>query len=373
MRTHAEPSIELATRRRFLAASSASLLGWTTLSRVSAAPMPGGPGPLPEPLPDLSDARVLRRVAGIRPYREGSFRLEAERLAGKPWVHNYGHGGAGVTLSWGCAEAAIELLSKAVPPRSRILVLGGGVMGISAAITARERGFGVRLWARELSPRTTSDLAGAQWAPSLVALGSGTDARARLERILRTSHRRFGSLLGERWGVFERPNYGTPGAASGLRRLPEGLFPPRRELERLPFEGVTRRGFVQRTFLIEPPTYMPRLTKIARLLGVRIEEREVASPSDLAEVPEVGVVNCLGLGAGALLGDRRVTPVRGQLVHLEPQDLPYLLSHSGYLFPRRDAVVLGGTSEWGEADPIPQDPDCESILDRHRRFFGLPR
>lgn len=358
------------SRRQFLRGSSATVLGATLGSGFPSVAL-GARRAIPlEPRPDLSEARILRTVAGIRPYRAGSFRLESERLAGKPWVHNYGHGGAGVTLSWGCAEEAIALLSRSVPARSRILVLGGGVMGLSAAIVGRERGFRVRLVARDLPPKTTSDLAGAQWAPSLVDMGSGADARDRLDRILRSSHRRFRSLLGERWGVFERPNYATHGAASGLRRLPEGLFPDLRTLDRLPFEGVSRGGFVQRTFLIEPPTYMPRLLKVARILGVRIEERELSDFSGISGAPEAGVVHCLGLGAGALVGDERVVPVRGQLVHLEPQELPYLLSHSGYLFPRRDAVVLGGTSERGVDDATPQAQDCAAILRRHRRFFG---
>ena len=42
-------------------------------------------------------------IAGVRPYRSGSYRLDAETISGKFIVHNYGHGGAGITLSWGCA------------------------------------------------------------------------------------------------------------------------------------------------------------------------------------------------------------------------------------------------------------------------------
>jgi hypothetical protein len=42
-------------------------------------------------------------IAGVRPFRNGSYRLEAETIGSKFIVHNYGHGGAGITLSWGCA------------------------------------------------------------------------------------------------------------------------------------------------------------------------------------------------------------------------------------------------------------------------------
>ncbi|MEU6706591.1 FAD-dependent oxidoreductase [Streptomyces wuyuanensis] len=60
--------------------------------------------------PRLAEARVLEHRLGARPTRS-AVRVEAERWEdGTMVVHNYGHGGAGVTLSWGCAEEARKLL-----------------------------------------------------------------------------------------------------------------------------------------------------------------------------------------------------------------------------------------------------------------------
>ncbi len=62
-----------------------------------------------EPL--LRGATVTEHRVGLRPVRP-SVRLEAESLDGGPQlVHNYGHGGAGVTLSWGCALEVAALVS----------------------------------------------------------------------------------------------------------------------------------------------------------------------------------------------------------------------------------------------------------------------
>jgi D-amino-acid oxidase len=59
--------------------------------------------------PALAGARVLEHRVGLRPWRP-EIRLEAETLpGGARVVHNYGHGGAGVTLSWGCADRVVEL------------------------------------------------------------------------------------------------------------------------------------------------------------------------------------------------------------------------------------------------------------------------
>ncbi len=61
--------------------------------------------------PELRDAAVLEHRVGLRPARP-SVRLEAETDADADVtiVHSYGHGGAGVTLSWGCAEDAAQLV-----------------------------------------------------------------------------------------------------------------------------------------------------------------------------------------------------------------------------------------------------------------------
>jgi D-amino-acid oxidase len=60
--------------------------------------------------PALAGARVLGVRIGLRPWRP-EVRLEAETLPGGAQViHNYGHGGAGITLSWGCADRVVELV-----------------------------------------------------------------------------------------------------------------------------------------------------------------------------------------------------------------------------------------------------------------------
>jgi D-amino-acid oxidase len=59
--------------------------------------------------PRLRGAQIIAHKVGLRPVRP-TVRLEAEELAGgRRLVHNYGHGGAGVSLSWGCAAEAASL------------------------------------------------------------------------------------------------------------------------------------------------------------------------------------------------------------------------------------------------------------------------
>jgi D-amino-acid oxidase len=60
--------------------------------------------------PRLAAVEVLAHRVGLRPLRP-RVRLEAGQTAdGRPLLHNYGHGGAGVTLSWGCARELTDLV-----------------------------------------------------------------------------------------------------------------------------------------------------------------------------------------------------------------------------------------------------------------------
>jgi D-amino-acid oxidase len=55
--------------------------------------------------PDLIAERV-----GLRPGRTSGVRVATETMSdGRKVIHNYGHGGAGFTLSWGCAQTVLEL------------------------------------------------------------------------------------------------------------------------------------------------------------------------------------------------------------------------------------------------------------------------
>lgn len=63
-------------------------------------------------VPALADAPVRAHRVGLRPARP-TVRLAAEVRDGRRIVHCYGHGGAGVTLSWGCAADVVALVDPA--------------------------------------------------------------------------------------------------------------------------------------------------------------------------------------------------------------------------------------------------------------------
>ncbi len=99
-------------------------------------------------------------------------------------------------------------------------------------------------------------------------------------------------------------------------------------------------------------------------------KQEFASEADVRALPQKCVVNCLGLGARKVYNDDLMVPARGQLVHLSPKQLPYLLIHKdGYIFPRSDAIILGGTFERGIEDTTPDLEICRTILKKTDASF----
>ncbi|MGH3714458.1 MAG: FAD-dependent oxidoreductase [Micromonosporaceae bacterium] len=64
-------------------------------------------------VPELAGAQVLRHRVGLRPARP-AIRCEASLAGSRLTVHCYGHGGAGVTVSWGCADEVLRYVQEAV-------------------------------------------------------------------------------------------------------------------------------------------------------------------------------------------------------------------------------------------------------------------
>ena len=60
---------------------------------------------------NIEKPRILAERVGLRPFRKSGVRLERDKLRdGRTVIHNYGHGGAGFTLSWGCANEVDDLV-----------------------------------------------------------------------------------------------------------------------------------------------------------------------------------------------------------------------------------------------------------------------
>src|SRR5258708_6646729 len=99
------------------------------------------------PKVSVSEERIIRTVTGLRPFRPSGFVLRGEKIGDKTVVHNYGHGGCGVTLSWGTAALATAEVQHT--GAKSVAVLGAGAVGLATTRLLLERGFAVTVYAKD--------------------------------------------------------------------------------------------------------------------------------------------------------------------------------------------------------------------------------
>ena len=331
---------------------------------------------------DCAPDRVIRTVAGLRPFRPSGYVVRTDQIQGKTVIHNYGHGGAGITLSWGTAQLALEEAERS--GQTQFAVLGCGVVGLSTALLFQRRGFSVTIYSKDTPPNTTSNIAGGWWAPvTLYEPGrQAPEFSATFVRAATFAHRYYQNLTYADYGVRWIPMYSLsnnpPRQASDPDPFPEvqALFPAGRVLE--PREHPFTASRVRRSWsmLIEPAIYLNALRRDFLLGGGKLVIRDFPDLAAILALKEPAVVNCTGLGAKALFNDPELTPVKGQLAFLIPQpEVDYCTVGPGdlYMFPRHDGILLGGTHEHDVWDLTPDPSQTERIVQGHLDLFGSMR
>lgn len=238
---------------------------------------------------------------------------------------------------------------------SEVIVVGGGVIGLTTAVTLAESGTRVRVWSRDAVDATTSAVAGALWWPYRIEpeerVGAWSLASLRVyEQLARSPDETGVRLMAGVMADTALAGLG-PWAAEvpGLREHPYGLRAS------LP--------------LIDMPAHLRYLRRRLEAAGGVLERRAVASLDGAGPV----VVNCTGLGARELVPDPEMGSVRGQLVVVENPgvDAWYVAATHGaesvYLFPQPYGLVLGGTAQDDRWD-TPADPAvARAIVERCSR------
>ncbi|KOX46204.1 amino acid oxidase [Streptomyces sp. NRRL F-7442] len=242
-----------------------------------------------------------------------------------------------------------------------VVVVGGGVIGLTTAVVLAERGRRVRLWTREPVERTTSVVAGGLWWPyriEPVALAQAWALRSLdVYEELAARPEETGVRLSE--GVLGETTPDEVGAWASAR------LPGLRAATAGEYAGV---GLWARLPLVDMSAHLPWLRRRMVAAGGTVEDRAV---SDLAEADAPVVVNCTGLGARDLVPDPSVRPVRGQLVVVEnPGIHDWLVSadagsgETTYFLPQPGRLLLGGTAEEDAWSTEPDPAVAEAIVRR---------
>jgi len=290
-------------------------------------------GPVNLAMVNASWDRVIRTTIGLRPHRDSGFVLRAEKLDDKTLIHNYGHGGAGMSLAWGTGAIAADF---ALPhPERRAAVLGCGSPGLTAARQLQRRGFSVTIYAMSIPPDTTSNMSLAGYTPvsGLIVPEKRTPAwDAQFRQAAEISYRQLQLLVGAGYGVYwqdsfsatDDPNRGG-GGGGGNEGTGDLLPDTLRSGDDREVLGPGEHPFpstyaVRRSNLrIEPNVYLDALVRDFLRYGGKIVIRKFTTPRDLMELSEPIIVNCTGLGSKALFNDEELVPVKGQLTVMVPQ------------------------------------------------------
>ncbi len=246
--------------------------------------------------------------------------------------------------------------------RADVILVGCGVIGLTAAVRMREAGLDVRIATAALPPGTTSSVAAALWYPykaypedRVLSWGSKTfEVFEELARVPESGVRMREGV--ELWRE-PVPDPWWASAVPGVRRCTKDDLPPGYQ------DG---HAFVAP--VAEMPVYLGYLLDRFVGSGGHVEQRALSSLEEVGEGRVV--VNCAGLGARELVGDSSMQPIRGQIVRVRNPGLDRFVLDEGnpegvtYVVPRSEDCILGGTAEEGEWDTEPNPEIAADILRR---------
>jgi D-amino-acid oxidase len=370
-----------------MAAVGFGLSGCAAKSRPAMAP--GFRPPLHLAPVRASWDRIIRTTVGLRPHRDAGFVLKADKLDDKLLVHNYGHGGAGMSLAWGTGLMAAEFATEHQDRRAA--VIGCGSVGLTCARQLQRRGFDVTIYAMAVPPNVTSNMSLAGFTPTsgLVEPERRTpEWDAQYRRAADISYRQLQLMIGPLYGVTWIDNFGLtnelrPPTPPNPERpsLNAGLQPGEILLQPGEHPFPTKYARWSPTIRIEPNVYLDALVRDFVMWGGHIVIRKFDTPRDLATLREPIVMNCTGLGARDLFGDRELVPLKGQLTVMVPQ--PEVTYHTSggmqpqvpgslgiHMMPRADGIILGGTSQRDVWTTEPDENERKRVVDGHIELFS---
>lgn len=257
----------------------------------------------------------------------------------------------------------------------RVVVVGAGVVGFSAAVSIAEAlpVCSVTLLAEKFSPDTTSDgAAGILFAAKFPDIPLERQKRwfkDSFDHLLAIAQSEdspeAGVMLSSGWQIFkEVPAEKKPFWAEsviGFRYMTEG------ELKRFPDHKF---GQAFTTIKCECSSYLPWLERRFRKAGGQVEQRKINSLQELSHSYDI-IVNCSGLGSKTLVDDNQVYPVRGQVLKVEAPWLQHFIRDGDgktYIYPGMHSVTIGGTRQEEDWRLQVDEGDTKSIISRCSRL-----
>lgn len=253
----------------------------------------------------------------------------------------------------------------------KIAVIGGGIIGLTTALTLQESGHKTTVYSKHKMADITSSVAAAMIYPY------GVEDTPRVQDWLRASDAVFEDLKNiPESGV--AVTHWKKCAQHETTPIPDFFYALRgaRALKQNEIPNGFAKGVGADIFMANTAVHLPYILKRFQAAGGVYELRDVRHFDALSGYDVI--INAAGVYAADLTGDSALQPGRGQVVVVRNPDFPYHFSSfegRHYIYPRGAECILGGSMDIGAWDRTP-DPDLtQKILqwagDFDKRFQGV--
>ncbi|OED43582.1 hypothetical protein ACH42_09730 [Endozoicomonas sp. (ex Bugula neritina AB1)] len=271
---------------------------------------------------------------GLRPCRDNGPNISATESANQLIIHNYGHGGAGWSLSHGSVLHSLSLLDHYTPPKdTSITVLGAGVMGLLTSLYLYERGYrNMNIIASQFDGITSCRSTG-YYSPLAMSLKNERQQQF-INEIGFTTFNTFCDIEKGKHPLFKEgvrhinvyagmgDDYGPVETITGLEPYIAKNLLPEPETGVIDFRNGTQHEMRRfQTYFMDTPGIM---AEMSRLIKARPIKRKQKTISHFHEAKSEVVFNCTGLGSKVLNNDEDVYPNLGILLLLKQSKIEQL-------------------------------------------------
>ncbi|KAJ3008456.1 hypothetical protein HKX48_008511 [Thoreauomyces humboldtii] len=256
-------------------------------------------------------------------------------------------------------------------PRSRVTVLGAGVIGLTTAAGAHWRSFAqkddyrLQEW-DEITFNALLRLCNVAGTGLMITPGMGD--RKKPQDLVQNLPLTQISCAGYEFWADEPDSWEDPFFAR--------FIPKYKRLDKSSLPAKCQFGISYETVCINVPKYLLWLLTTFKGQGGTVVQRDVKHVDELIDAEDAApvLINCTGYGARKLGGveDQHVYPTRGQTVHIRAAHVRHTVTQLGsahedftYIIPRDDGiVVLGGTYQANNTSLEPDPETASSIVAR---------
>ncbi|EGR34736.1 hypothetical protein IMG5_002690 [Ichthyophthirius multifiliis] len=353
------------------------------------------------PIPEINFSKILGQKSGLRPYRKGGVRIEEQKIQNKLFFHNYGYGGAGISISYGYTKLLFAKFDTKYSSdiQKEVAIIGAGYAGLYTAIECAKSGYKVTIYADnfvhnhqntpqdlhlQAKQQITSQVGAGLWCPLTYDYDSSEEIKERHNLCSRISYDYYKNLIqrGSHKGISFKKII-TVNHLEGnkdysyKRNIVNGIIDDYEEVL-ITFNGVDMaQGEIFTTILIEGDIFLNELVNECKKYGVIFINQHFESLDQIIQIiPQKFIFNCSSMSSRKFFQDENLVPIKGQLVVLEKiNNVDFFLNiidKKGTelsLYPNSNYTLLGYVKLYDRWDNQPEKYIGDFLVQNIKQYF----